>query len=353
MNLYHTNIFESIIPQFKQYQETIFLIDSINLLVKFEKELCDMICDQVANGKKFIIFHCYTETLILNEISIIHRIIKQVHENINFDNFYFITGATNNVKAYDDWCVSQNIDVKLKILETWYFETVCREHHLDIEDFPTTYQIEDKVKYFLCYNRKVRPHRLILLEKVLENDLLDKFYYSFMDKNIKNQNQYPLITKNQDMFPINLESGRNRHNPVTVIPEDYEYFKNSLLSVVTETIFFPKKTDQEEILSDSIFFSEKVFKPIMMLHPFILLSRPYSLSMLRDRGYQTFNGIIDESYDQEENDNIRLEMILEEIKRISSFDQNQKFSFMQEVKPIVEYNQKHFFKPKLCCDYSI
>ena len=67
----------------------------------------------------------------------------------------------------------------------------------------------------------------------------------------------------------------------------------------------------------SVFFSEKVFKPIAFKHPFILIAPPGSLSALKSLGYKTFSGLINESYDQERDDDVkRLIAILEETKRL-------------------------------------
>jgi F0F1-type ATP synthase membrane subunit b/b' len=60
--------------------------------------------------------------------------------------------------------------------------------------------------------------------------------------------------------------------------------------------------------------------------------------MLRQLGYKTFNGIIDESYDEIEDDVERLTMITNEIERLCNLNEEQLIEFKQQALEIVEYN---------------
>ena len=76
----------------------------------------------------------------------------------------------------------------------------------------------------------------------------------------------------------------------------------------------------------------------MHRHPFVILSRPHTLKTLRHIGYKTFDGIINESYDNEENDITRMMMVVEETKRLCSLDEHQLNTFLMEARHIVDYN---------------
>jgi hypothetical protein len=111
---------------------------------------------------------------------------------------------------------------------------------------------------------------------------------------------------------------------------DY-YYENTYFSIVNETNYFKD-------LGEGLFLSEKVFKPVLRCHPFILVSRPHSLSKLKELGYKTFSPYIDESYDEEVNDYLRLQMIVNEIERLSNLSEPMLVEFLASVKEIVEYN---------------
>ena len=64
-----------------------------------------------------------------------------------------------------------------------------------------------------------------------------------------------------------------------------------------------------------LFFSEKMFKPMRYMQPFILLGEPYSLAKLKDLGYKTFSDYWDDSYDEILDDDLRLKAALDTAKK--------------------------------------
>jgi hypothetical protein len=172
-------------------------------------------------------------------------------------------------------------------------------------------------------------------------DQMDQFPISVSDKE--------LIYSMKDKFPLRLEGGisENRHNPVDLRIEDLIYHDNSYFSVVTETIFRPfHPGDSLMHYCDTLFLSEKVYKPFAFKQPFILLGWHGSLQCLRDRGYKTFHPFINESYDQEPDHDKRFAMIVEEIKRLEQFTVDQWIEWQHNIKSIVEYNYKYLLNLK-------
>ena len=83
-------------------------------------------------------------------------------------------------------------------------------------------------------------------------------------------------------------------------------------TLVTETTFDER----------FVFFTEKTVKPIIAKRLFIMLGNPGSLARLRDMGFMTFDGIIDESYDDELNHNKRFNKALGEFRKLCEMDQS-------------------------------
>ena len=73
------------------------------------------------------------------------------------------------------------------------------------------------------------------------------------------------------------------------------------------------------------------------------MGRPHFLETLRGHGYKTFHPFIDETYDSVEDDDERLRLILNEIKRLVEFTDEQYKEWMRQIKPIVEHNKAHIF----------
>ena len=78
-------------------------------------------------------------------------------------------------------------------------------------------------------------------------------------------------------------------------------------------------------------FTEKIMIPILFKKPFLNLGPLNGLEILKSYGFKTFNSIIDESYDKEVDLDKRMDMVLDELERLSKIDLN-------ELTPILDYN---------------
>jgi hypothetical protein len=107
---------------------------------------------------------------------------------------------------------------------------------------------------------------------------------------------------------------------------------DSAIHLVAETVF-----DQR------VHLTEKIFKPIVMLQPFIVFAGPGSLKYLQRYGFQTFNSIWDESYDDEPDHNTRLEKIIKLIYELSHLDKQEFQKKLAQCQTILLHNQQHFF----------
>ena len=87
--------------------------------------------------------------------------------------------------------------------------------------------------------------------------------------------------------------------------------------------------------------SEKVLKPMAFRQPFVVWGPQGYLKWLRTWGFETFNNCIDESYDLEEDNNKRLEMIVEEVARINSMPSD--YFIDQETQRRLDTNYKRFY----------
>jgi hypothetical protein len=89
--------------------------------------------------------------------------------------------------------------------------------------------------------------------------------------------------------------------------------------------------------------TEKSLRPIACGKPFILAATPGSLEYLRTYGFETFNGLIDESYDTIIDSKDRLTAIIVEMKRIAMLDINTKQVLYAKLHKIAQRNKQRFF----------
>lgn len=122
------------------------------------------------------------------------------------------------------------------------------------------------------------------------------------------------------------------------------YYKNSYFSIVTETSFMREFSDDaptQFLYRENTaprYISEKIFKCMGHKHPFIFAGISDSLNILKTLGYKTYEGIIDESYDQEHDDSLRLLKIADEVERLCKLHGQDLIEFKERCKEIAEHN---------------
>lgn len=274
--------------------------------------------------------------------------------SIHPSQIYYFSGALDCDEIVEQYYQQKNITEKINVYgcNVWEYGSKKNTEITEIE-----FEIKPKDKTFLCFNRINRHHRLSLVCLLISRGLIDMGYCSFFPDNdhtgglnvqiFLNALKYLIspelyseietsYKQNEAKFPLKLNI--DAHQNINFIQKaDLAYFQNSQLSVVTETYFFRYNyTNVEDC--QTIFFTEKIFKPILMKHPFILVSRPHSLKWLKEMKYKTFHPFIDESYDDIEDDEQRLLAIVDEIERLNKFTPSQWEEWQKQVHAIVEHN---------------
>jgi len=85
----------------------------------------------------------------------------------------------------------------------------------------------------------------------------------------------------------------------------------------------------------TMFISEKTFKVIACRHPFIIMGNKNSMDKMKSLGYKTFDGFIDESYDNLPTHE-RMERIIESIKKIDKL--KNKIKWFRSLEEVIEHN---------------
>ena len=193
-------------------------------------------------------------------------------------------------------------------------------------------------KNFLFLNRAPRKHRRLFYDFFKENKLLDKSHWTFGSHD--NYNPYVWDSSN---YPI---KNFNNNQPIEVsdMHKLVDEHKSSFISIVTETFFFKDDDEIDAPWADGTqeiptFVTEKTEKCFSALHPFVIISTPYFLKHLKELGFKTFDKWWDESYDTEEDDNIRVDKLKKLILEISKWDSYKCEKVFNEMKDVLIWNQ--------------
>lgn len=307
-----------------------------------------------------IVFDDMHEGIFFNFL--VHRIHTAIKDtDINPAQIYYFSCTINSNELYKRYREVFNITNPINVYccNLWEYAIL---NNGDVRDRYNI--IKNKEKLFLCFNRMFKVHRYALLGLLLEKDLVKNSYYSFFFNNYSevditiDEAEVILnhafskgisniidsaIRNNIDLFPlkINIENSNNKNY---LDKNDVRFFDNSYFSLVTETSFnqcigYCDVDYHIDLLKDNtIFFSEKIYKPIVMRHPFILMSAAHSLKYLKKIGYKTFSPYINEMYDDIEDHETRMMAIVDEIERLSKFTDDEWIRWQHDVEHIVDHN---------------
>jgi len=109
---------------------------------------------------------------------------------------------------------------------------------------------------------------------------------------------------------------------------NYSFLKKASINIVSETVF-----DYPEA-----FYTEKTTQSLLSKRPFIIIGPCGSLQYLRDMGFATFHSIMDESYDDIEDPNKRLEAIMQLVLHLNKKTQHELNNMVHQVKHILIHN---------------
>lgn len=194
-------------------------------------------------------------------------------------------------------------------------------------------------KDFLIYNRAwsgTREYRLKFTECIVQSGLHDQCLTTF-NPECESGHYHDFVPENLSLAiqQMNLEEYFEKCTVDGTASADYNNYdyQTTAIEVVLETLFDDTRWH----------LTEKSLRPIACGKPFILAATPGSLQYLREYGFQTFDGLIDESYDTVQDPVKRLETICAEMKRISQLPAEQKRQLWYQLYEIAEYNKKLFF----------
>jgi hypothetical protein len=202
-------------------------------------------------------------------------------------------------------------------------------------------------KIFICLNHIIndnRSYRMLLISMLKENNLAE---YGIISAPLLNQSIVKEEIFNNHSKLSNVSKKHIIENlwpaaaPMIIDDVEYasasafipDYFYTALWNIVTETNFYDEK----------LHLTEKIFKPIVTKRPFILVSSPGNLAYLKSYGFKTFDKWIDESYDCESDHDLRLKMIVHEIKKLCRLSESELDKMYQEMQSVLEYNHRHFY----------
>ena len=200
---------------------------------------------------------------------------------------------------------------------------------------------------FLCNNKTMtKVQRACAAYFAEKYDLFNEGKFSFIQEISKNEllanitagiknPKIEYVDKLISKLPIELDTNhleKNQKQHFGAKNNQKDWYSETYVNLVTETFF-----------GRNVFLSEKIFKPISNLQPFIVLGDYRMLAELRKLRFKTFEPFIDESYDEEIDPHKRMEKIEIEIVKLKNKTIKEIHNWYYSIIDILLYNQQHLY----------
>jgi len=260
--------------------------------------------------------------------------------NVNPQSIVYVTGNLIADDQYTAWADQLKLTNRIKVIPYMHFEKDIQRIATQMKLTPSVdahiaYKLTHTVKAYNCLQKRPRVHRswfylYLFKNNLLEHGLVSTNHYGNHIPSIDGVRiPQDLLEEAASLLPLIVHSEPNN------IKDDQHYINrildkvclDSWVSIISEASF----VDSE----NTLFLSEKLFKPIACMHPFIVMGNRDSLKKLRQMGYKTFDGFIDESYDSLPTFE-RFEAIISSIKKIIAIED--KVAWYKSMQDILEHN---------------
>ena len=282
--------------------------------------------------RRFAIVDVRHDNLRLKESKEFGKELKNRCDILHSQGFKFISATTwesnENIKQMPLYPELDIEHVKWTGGVSWFWFYMYQKH----KDTKFNFDHSNKKYDFLYLNKSPRPHRLKLYNKLKDKGVLEHSLHTFtlLDQPKRLEKKYELPGIDPEHYP---RFGKDQD--IFEAP-----YNDTACSIVSET----NDNDYE------VFMTEKIWKPIIAQHLFVVHGNYLYLQRLREMGFKTFNNYFEEAYDIDRDPNMRIDTIVDVCDRLRDAPWQDIYLQSQALR---QYNFNHFFnKQKLSLEIN-
>lgn len=297
---------------------------------------CHLVIDGAAEGWAFepVVIERFHE--MLAQFGVSPKVVTLLTQNRSFS------------KAYTDWSDERGILDKIQVIcgQLW-IPYIARQAVDCVDQFENAQHLIPSKKY-VCLNSRPRLHRILLLCSLIKTQVLDEGYVSFggfkqagdlLGRSFRVGFEPDDLRRLYPPLSDEITYLEKRGTLIADISPDQPallntefalpLYQDSYFTIVAESDFTNGSVDR---------VTEKILKPILGKHPFIIVGNPFSLERVRDMGFKTFAPYIDESYDQITDPALRFKSVTAEIQRLTTLPHQQLKKLCETLHDVTKYN---------------
>lgn len=176
--------------------------------------------------------------------------------------------------------------------------------------------------YFLSYNRKPKSHRHELVSKIIDNELLNKGWVTYTAGHFQ---EIDLYTGHTDKMLMNNDTRFSRPEDMATLG-DLNIWNNCFCTVVTETE-----------INDPWHITEKTWKPILGLRPYIIIGNKNLENILSKLNFYTSQDLLGIKINN-------IEDTIDYLKKLSIKSKKEIYEFYCNLLPKLEHNRNNLIE---------
>ena len=267
------------------------------------------------------------------------------------EQFIYTTCNLLEEEVHVTWCTENNIpeNNRMIIIASNFFAAATQTPGFFGSDNDTitvaehlAYKQNNDITLYNCLNRIIRGHRVALSAMLNYYNLIDGYkishdkYPNHWSTNVNASGfidhlafQSENITDIYKKLPLVLDTDQFQINKAQHFFK--ELYLQTYINVITETFC-------TEYNGESMFFSEKIFKPMRARQPFIIVGAPGSIKALQDQGFKTFDRWFDESYSDIKDNTLRIETICKLLLELNNKTKTEWIEMYTEMEDVLNHN---------------
>jgi hypothetical protein len=221
---------------------------------------------------------------------------------------------------------------------------------------------------FLFLNGRARPHRKYLYERFRQLNILESSLWTMLESRPSISRSFRIQQGDTNLMatpselrwlPARYEVEQYQNATINPGPANRTLIKHELFNNTWGEIYLraePYIDTYFSLVTETVveqpwpFRTEKIAKPLMIGHPFIVATTPGYYRDLHRLGFQTFGHVIDESFDTIEHHQDRMDRIIAVVQDLCQQDLD---DFQKECYTVCKYNQEHLkeLAPRLQAEF--
>jgi len=255
---------------------------------------------------------------------------KKLNRSANWSLYVLHSEKSSEIGKLTDW--------GFKPIHWFANGYLCAEHWYRLyKDINVVTEYKPLQHKFVCANRLIDDQRYYRI-KFLNMLDVSQGQYSLLEQDPNTHRTPWEIYPDNQVDPHSFDEHDNSSAWINLRINDNDkkeftpsIWKSSFLHVVPETVV------------DRVHLTEKIFKPIVLKQPFVLLNGAGGLEYLRSYGFKTFSDFWSEEYDTIDNLDQRLQSAADVVNYVGSCSLSELEQMRDKMKPILEHNYNWFY----------